>query len=404
MADVIWRGLQRARAQVATLTIGTASTGGTITVTVGGTKSVIITPTTTNTTTTATELLAALQACTEGEFTEITWTSSGAVVTGTGPADGAPFTIAKTDGGSNATTLASSATAPLSPHDAADGANYSTGAIPAAADRLVFQDGDVSVKYGLTGLTNAISVLRRDTYTGAIGLPDQSANGYVEYRRTHLDVDATAIVIEQSAGDFAGQFRLECTSAAACTLTVTGGSPAQLGAEVVDIYGLPASSVLNVAGGSVLVAGKVGQTATVATWLGTRASFRFGSGVTLTAGERLRDVTALVLCSWSGSLTLDGGDVTVGGSAAGSLVIDGGRVVWRSTGNPGNSPAIGSGGSLDLTQAPKTLTIGGTVAAYAGGALDDTAGRGGNYALQWVRCTPQEFDWRLPPNKTATLS
>lgn len=405
MANVFWRGgRQRARAQVATLTVTTASTGGTITVTVGGVKSVVVTPTTTNTTTTATELAAALAASTEPEFQEITWTSSGAVVTGTGPADGTPFTISKTDGGSNATTLAATATAPLSPYDAADAANYAGGALPTASDTLVLQDGDVPMKFGLTALTDAFPVVRKETYTGSIGLPDTNPAGYPEYRTTHLELAGTSITVEGSSRDVPGQFRLKSTAAGAVTLTYSGGSPGQLGSEVLEVHGLPASSVLNVTGGSVAVAPKVGQTATLGAWRGTNASFRVGSGVTISAGAALQNVTASVLSSWSGTLTLNGGDVTVGGAAAGTVVLEAGRMTWRSTGNPGNSPVVGSGAELNLALAPAALTIGGTVAAYEGCRIDDSAGRGGNYALNAVHCTLADFTWLTANNKTYTLS
>jgi hypothetical protein len=115
-------------------------------------------------------------------------------------------------------------------------------------------------------------------------------------------------------------------------------------------------------------------------------------------------VAASILSSWSNGLTLDGGEVTVGGAATGAFVIDGGRVAWLSTANPANSPEVSSGGTLDLTQSPKTLTIGGTGKLYAGATLDDRMGRGGNYATQYVRCTPQDVSHLLPNNKTLTLS
>ncbi|HYH63583.1 MAG TPA: hypothetical protein VD866_02690, partial [Urbifossiella sp.] len=118
----------------------------------------------------------------------------------------------------------------------------------------------------------------------------------------------------------------------------------------------------------------------------------------------LQDVTAVILSSWSGTLVLDGGAVEVGGAAAGSFTIDGGRMAWRSTGNPGATLAVGSGGVLDLTQAPATLTFGGTIQAYAGCVINDSAGRGGNPVVKTVRCTLQEIDWRTPNDKTYTPS
>lgn len=404
MADVFWKGLQRKRAMVRTLTVTTAATGGTITVTVGGTKSVEVTPTTTNTTTTATEIAAACEASTEPEFEEITWASSTNTVTATGPDDGAPITVTKTDGGTNSTSITTT-TAALSPHDVSDGANYAGGAAPANLDRLVLQDSNVSLLYNLAALTAVtFTVLRKSSFTGGVGLPDTNPAGYPEYRDTHLKPAGTAIEVEGSPFDQAGQFRFESTAGSAVTLTVRGGSPGAVGSEVVEVHGLPAASVLRVAGGSVAVAPKVGQVATLGTLTASNASLRVGSGVTLSGGPALTNVSASVLSSWSGTLALDGGDVSVGGAAAGVLQVDAGRVTWRSTGNPGNSPAVGSGATLDLSQAPATLTIGGTITLYAGATLDDGAGRGGNYSLQTVRCTLDEVRWVTSNGRTFAVS
>src|SRR5947209_2146490 len=119
MALVSFVGKQIKRAKKMTLTIGTAAVDGPITITVGGTKAIAVTPTTTNTTTTAAEVAAACTDTGDGEFDELTFSASGAVMTVLGPEDGAPFTLTRTDGGSNATTLATPVL-PLSPHDLAD--------------------------------------------------------------------------------------------------------------------------------------------------------------------------------------------------------------------------------------------------------------------------------------------
>ncbi|HYH65587.1 MAG TPA: hypothetical protein VD866_12895 [Urbifossiella sp.] len=403
MADIFWVGRQRRRAMVRTLTVTTAVTNNTVTVTVGGTKSVAVTPSTTNTTTTATEIAAACEASTEPEFEEITWTGATNVVTAVGPEDGAPITISRTDGGGNVTVLATTVAA-LSPNDLTDAANYAGGVAPDDLDRLVLQDTSVPILYNLGGLTTkTFTVLRKDTFTGSVGLPDTNANGYPEYRATHLETAGVTIEVEGTDRDGPGQFRFKSTAGSAVTLTVRYGRPAAIGQEAVEVFGTPAASVYSVAGGSLAVAPKVGQTAAVGTLTASDASLRIGSGVTISAGPTLTNVTAVVLSSWTGALVLDGGAVEVGGAAAGSVTIDGGRVAWRSTGNP-NAVSVGSGGVFDLTQAPATLTFGATVQAYAGCVINDAAGRGGNPVVKTVRCTLQEIDWRTPNDKTYTPS
>ena len=403
MADVFWVGRQRIRRQVSTLTIGTADTGGTTTVTIGGTKSVVITPTTTNTTTTATELTAACNASEEGEYTELTIESATNVITFAGPEDGSPFTIAKADGGSNSTTLATPTTA-TSPNHASDGANYSTGSIPGSSDRLVLQDSAISLKHGLDGLTNAIAFLRKDTFTGSVGLPEVNANGYPEYRRTHLDLDATAITIEQSPNDTARQFRLECTSSSACTLTITGpGSGAVIGSEVVELFGTPASSVANVTGGSVAIAPEVGQVATVATLRGANSTIHCGAGTTLTT-PTLATCQARFDCTYT-TLTFDGGVIEVHGAAAGTTTtLDDGRLTWRSTGSPGTIE-VGNGAYMDFTSAPANVAVSGTQKIHAGGTWDDRYGRvTTSYTLQLQRCDINEAAILLGNHKSLAVS
>lgn len=404
MADVLWIGVAASVPQVDTITVGSATAAQTFAVTVNG-KTVTYTAGTGETTATvAAALQALLAASTEGEFAERTWAVASSTVTSTGPADGAPIT---TTVGGTGTISVSTTTSPVSPHDMANGANYSTGALPDDGDRLVLQDTDVGLLYNLDAIGSPqVDLLRRATFTGAVGLPDvNAAGGYREYRRTHLRLNTISLTVEQGDRDGAGQVRLETINPSGTTVTVTGGGPTtRVGSEVVEVIGLATGSVVDVAGASVAVAPKLGQTATVGTLLASNATVRVGPGATLSAGPTLTNVQAQVDASWSGTLTLDGGQVVVGGSAAGAVAVDGGTVVWRSTGNPGASPAVGGGGTLDLTQAPAALTISGTVQLYAGATLDDRVGRGGNYAVKYNRCTPQEANWLLPSNKTLTAS
>lgn len=409
MAVVSWVGKQIAKPWKKTLTVATADTGGTITLTGGNSQAVAVTPTTTNTTTTASEIATALAAA-GGVFSDLTVTSSGAVVTLVGPSDGAPVTFSKADGGTNSTSLAT-VDSPTSPHDLNDPVNYSTGALPVdATDSLLFENSAVDAKYNADALA-AIAlvspgVVRRATYTGRLGLPSTNDSGYPEYRATYFQWKATGMLWEASDQDQPGQFRTQAMHGSATTVTITGpASNAQIGGESLEIYGLPASSVVTMTGGSLALSPLQGQSCPVATLSALNATVSVGASATLSGTVRLDNCTARIRTSWTTSVTVDGqSQVEIGGSAAGVLVIDGGTVYWRSTGNPGNSPIIGSGAVLDLETAPASLTIGGTIALYAGGALLDGAGRGGNYAVQLVRATMAEVTWRTVSNKTFTLS
>lgn len=375
----------------------------------GGRKSVVVTPTTTNTTTTATEIAAACAASAEPEFAEITWESATNVVTYTGPDDGATVTVAKTDGGSNSTTLNTAAVAPLSPHDLGDGANYSGNALPSGSDTLVFEASDVDAKYGaaaLTGITLA-AVIRRASFTGRLGLAAQNPAGYVEYRAAEVELDAPAITLEIAPGDAAEQVRIKSVSAAAVTLLVQGdGATTAVGEEVVQVRGLPASSVVRCNGGSVAVAPLAGQTATVATLLAQDATVWLGSGVTLGAAT-FTNCTFRADCSATTLTTYEGGTGDVRGAAAvgnSGLKVYGGTLLWRSTGATGNSPVVGSGATLDFGQAPAAVVMGGVCELNRGCSFLDPAAKIASYSLSFNRCGPQDCTLDLGVGRAIAVS
>lgn len=405
MATVTYVGKQRFRAQSGTLTVTTADTGGTITLTVGGTNDVVITPTTTNTTTTAGELLDAIEAAaaTNPAIAEITFTQSTNVITFVGPDDGAPLTLAKADGGTNATTLsATGVAAPLSPYDAADAENYSGGAVPSNGDTLVCDQAGAAIKYGLTGLA-AVALANFVRAPGfQVGLPDVNPAGYPEFRTTHLSLNSALATVKTGAADPPQGVRLNLVTTA-CTLTVLGDGGGQVGAEVVTLKGSATATAVNCTGGSVAVCPLADETLTLTTLRAIGAAVRVGVGCTL-GTPSFYGSTALLEASWSSALTLDGGQVEVGRAATGALTIDAGTVLWKGTAAPSNSPAVGGGGVLDFSQAPAAFTLGGTATLYAGASLLDPAGRAGNFVFQCVRCSLQEVTVVTANGKTFTLS
>lgn len=410
MANCVWIGAQTVRRKVAAVTVGSATNAETFTLTTGTGKVISHTAASDTVTTIAAALLVLAEAMrlTEGDWAELEFsTNTAGVFTVTGPADGAPFTL--TAGGTGTLTVTET-TAPLSPHDANDVKNYSTGALPVdTVDALIFENSSVDVRYNLAALAalGLTSLTRRVSYTGRIGLPDTAAGGYVEFRAKELSVKVAGIQWEQSGADGFQQHRLlNVTTGGATTMNVVGdGSTPEVGAETLEFRGSPASSVVNVTGGSIRFAPYVGQACTVLTLRGLNSTISVGPSMTLSGTVSLIGCQARVLSSWTTSLTTSkGSEVEVGGAAAGVLVIDAGAVRWKSTGAIGASPIIGSEGTLDLSQAPTALTPSGTVQMYAGATLDDSAGRFGNFAVKLNRCTLAEVNIVTPDDKTLTLS
>jgi hypothetical protein len=408
MATVTFVGRQKTQRAVKTVTIGSSTAAQTFSLTAGPTRTVTYTAGSGETTTSIAAALWALAvAAIDGEFKELDWGATApttASFTVTGPQDGAPFDL--TAGGTG-TISVTATTAPLSPHDVADGANYSTGSLPSAADDLVAEETAASMSYNADAL-NAIalnSFTRKGTHTGRLGLVELNPAGYREYRPTRLSIDAPTVTIETTRSDAAESLKvLSVHTGTGVTAVIRGdGRGVTVGNEQVELSGLPAASAVDASRSSVAVCPLSGQTATVATLLGVNSTVRIGAGTTLT-GPSLKDTDALIEASWSGTLTMNGGNVEINGAAAGQFVIEAGDMTWLSTGNPGASPVIGSDGTLDVSQAPKTLSISGTILVYKGGELDDSAGRAGNYALTTVHATLDEITWRTPNNKTFTTS
>ena len=406
MATVTWVGAAPTVPQVDTVTVtgNDASTSYRLTVNgktvaVGGAASAALT---------AAALQAAAAASTEPEFAELTFGDpSGAAFAVTGPATGAPFTLSASVSGGAGTVSRSTTTAASSPNHASLAANYSGGALPAASDALVFEESAVSVLYGLTALAAVAlaSVTRRATFTGRIGLPDVNDNGYAEYRTRELTVDAPAVLVESPASDAAGQVRLLSAAGSAVTLAVAGdGAGGGLGAEAVEVRGLPSGSTVTATGAGVAVAVRAGQVAAVATLRVAGGSARCGAGVTLGAAE-LRDSDARLDCSYT-TLAVDGtGTVTVAGAAAGTnTVVDGGTVAWRSTGSPG-TVKVGPGGAVDFGRAPASVSLGAAAELSAGAAWLDPAGRVARpYSLTLVRAEAAEVTLDLGAGRTIEVS
>lgn len=408
MATVTWIGAGQIVAQVDTITIGSATSGHTFICTFGNGKTITYTAGTGETTTTVTAaLLALLQAATDGEITEFSFESPTATtIRATGPADGTPCTLSVS--GTGTIALVNTYT-PSSPNDANNADNYSGGALPSNSDILVFENGSIDVKWNLDALAAiAVTFIRRASYTGSIGLPALNARNYSEYRTRYLSVKSASITNEQPSTDAAGQIRiLNVTTGGATTVIIVGpGGAGRVGNEAMELYGTPASSVVDVAGGSVSVAALAGQTAAVGTLNAADASVTLGSGVTFGTGVA-KNVSARIACNWTSLTMVEGGDVDITDAAAGAntgTFVYAGALRWKSTGATGNSPVVGNAGTIDFSQAPGSVTVGGTVSLSAGATWNDPRGVCGSYNVNLNKCRVQDVALVVGTNRTLAVS
>lgn len=201
MAINTWLSRALAVAQVDTITPGgTIEVGDIFIVTING-KSCSYPATGTTVASVCTGLVAALQAMTAAEFTEITWTDSTTHITATGVTAGKPFTITASTTESNGgaadaqTFVQATTTAATGPNHWDDINNWSLGAVPVDTNDVDVDLSRGSIWYGLG--QSAVTLASLDIYssgetTNTLGLPEINEDGeYTEYRTKDLQIGAT---------------------------------------------------------------------------------------------------------------------------------------------------------------------------------------------------------------------
>lgn len=362
MSVRVWQGGTGAAsvAQVNAVTPANVGIGNTFTVTING-KSVTYTAAAATVADVTAGLVAALEASTEPEFTELTFSDETTHIEITGPDDGTPFTQTSSAGGGTATLTTATATAATSPNDWSLAANWSGNAVPVSTDDVIIDATDVSILYGLD--QSAVTLTSQTVgsgFTGAIGLPTRNANGYSEYREDYLKIGSTLVMIGGGEGGGSGRIKLD-TGAVQTTLTVLStGSPLDAGLESVLWKGTHANSVVNVVEGSVGIAVLPGESGSnidiirVGGGAGAGASVRTGP----TTGVPDIEVGGgdVTLAAGAGSLTMTGGTVTIIGGASVTLRVDGGTLNYRSVGTV-TALHVSDGGTVDFGSDPRPRTI-----------------------------------------------
>ena len=373
MATVTWRGDAKQVAQVNTVTPAAVDIADTFTVTING-KAVTFTATAATVANVTAGLVALLQARTEGEFTELTFTDSTTHITITANTAGKPFTqTSSSTGGTNttATTVASSG-----PNDVSVAANWSGGAVPSSSDDVII-DGDNDLLYNLDQNTISLTSLTiPSTFTGKIGLPvEDEEGGYIDYRDTYWKISATTITIGRGSGSGSSRIKLNVgTVQTALTIHKTSRT-ASSGLGAVIFKGTHASNVVNVISGTLSIAPFGGETATVATLRVSNATVEVGSGVTLTTvthtgvgvGTLLLSsaVTTLNQFPGSGNLTIVGsGAITTLNCYAATTSYQGSGTITTLN--------VGDGATVSFDDNPIARTVTNTN-LYAGCTLLDNA-------------------------------
>lgn len=372
MAICIWRGDAAPVAQETRVTAAAIEVGDQFTLTING-KSISVTATSTAAGTLITALAAAWNNSTIAEFSEVTATVDGTTLVLRGDKPGVPFVVTGSTvngGAADTQSLAIAATTIASgPNFWTTARNWSGNAVPVSGDDVYLVDSAVDILYGLNQAAVAPASLNiEQTFTGRIGLRAVSDLGYAEYRDQYLRIGAAKVHIGRGTGAGSSRIKLD-TGSTATTVNVFDTGSAEDGKTSVTWCGNSTAAQLNVFRGSLGIALRPGETATLGTLriapepaTGRDTRVELGRGVTITTidkcGGLLRFAGQSVanLVQHDGSTTIESGDVT-------ALRVRGGTVVYNSTGTL-SAATVSAAGKLDFSQDVRSKVVTAPIEIY----------------------------------------
>jgi hypothetical protein len=393
MATRRWTGAALPVAQRETITIGgTWVAADTLTVTCNGRAIVLTVGTTVTTTQIATELAAALGSTSTAlgaaysvtergpnvaEFREFVSgetapAASGSTVVLVGKTKGKPFTITVSKSSTSGTVSTATTISASGPNFFNVAANWSGSTVPVDTDDIVYDSGNVDCLYGLAqSAVTPASITITQGYTGRIGLArinvDDSAYPYTEYRDRFLalgdssDAATTSVTIGAGEGNGSSRIQLDSGSGQAVVVILNSGTPELTGIPAIQWIGTHASNTVSISKGSVGIAYRAGEVATVATLsVGFRTNLAGDSAVWCGSGCTLTTINqsggALETNSAVTTMTLTGGVWSHLAGAVTTANINGGACRYRATSTL-TTANVGSGGELDFRQDPRSRTV-----------------------------------------------
>ncbi len=343
MANVTYRGDAPKIAQLDTITVtGPVVTSEDWWVIING-KQITYTATAGTTTDVTAGLVALLNASTIPEFAEITWADADPDITATSDLAGRNFIIDSVGTDSAAGSIAKvNTTANSGPSDVSVGQNYSTGALPSAADTLIFENlDDVDLLYGLSALS-AIALTDtffEQSFTGNGGLPERNVDGeeYDEYRPTWFDLNTDNLYIGQGPGDGSSQLKINKGSNQTASFVYNSGSRLDNNLAPILLKGTNASNTLDVFGGLVDTAPFGGDAANYSTIKVSDGEMVISAATDVGAIQLNGGTVVMDTSSTSGAMTqmsLNDGNIQVDGNQVVTNLFmgKGSNLVWNSTG------------------------------------------------------------------------
>ncbi len=336
--------------------------------------------------TTIVNLIVALEASTITEFTEIDWAegSTNQHVKGTAVTAGVPFVADTFTTGGTGTmdpttgTILDPVTANEGPNSFGTPENWDTGAVPVAADDVVYEQSSIACLYELAQFGATVTTLTvMQSYTGTIGLPFNNASGYREYRTQYLELDATTVRIGKSGtGTSVGSGRIKLNSGTVQTTVHVDNTGSTIDQNVGAFIwkGTNASNIVNLNKGEVSIAPFAGETAVIAT-LNQGYIEQPASDVEMFAGDGLTFTTVnmdggtATIEDNTTTVTQRDGELTIRGNATvGTFNGFGGRCFYESTGTV--TLVNAKAGTLDYSHDMQARTIT-TLNLFSGFTLTD---------------------------------
>lgn len=313
-------------------------------------------------------------------------------------------------GGGGATITSAVVQAGLSPRDANEVLNWSTGALPAAAgDTLHFEDAPYPAQFDWASLAanSYAGLIVYPTFAGnGIGLPKFAPEGYEEYRggrMTSTGIAALTLNLPSGAGFEAYRFNV---GAAVCAVVVNGTGGGSAGQEPVDWVGTHANNTVEVIAAGMRIAPYQGDAATVLTLKAVQGAVVYiGAGTTL--GTVQMNGSALDLNCAVTTFTQDGDEASTvvrGAGAITTLTIDGGSVFHNGTGTI-TTCTVGPDATLDFSGSKDPITITNKLLIHKGARVWDPFGRVILPAgYQTVRCTQDECTINFGLDRSYTVA
>ena len=380
MATLYWLGRATTTAQVATATFGVYDVATTRSITIGN-VSLSAADSGGTLTTAMTALAVVLNASTHPYFSTITWTSNATQIIGTADTAGVQFVFAGSVSGGTGTLVDAFtvSTTNTGPNDWRSVDNWSTDAIPANGDTVIFKDNAVNVSWGLAQSAVALADLQIEkSYTGKIGLRrDQFAtsasaettnSSYTEYRDTYLQIATSLLSLGKnlSPGNPTGSGRIKIDlGSTACTAVIfdTASTASETGLPAVRVKANSATTdffVRSAPGGLGVAVDLPGETTTIRKISisdVTSASRVFlGTGVTVTTWEQYGGNNILQAAATVTTVTVVGGSLLTEGTAATTTMnAKGGTITSNSTGTI--TTLNMDSGTVDFTQSNQARTV-----------------------------------------------